>query len=299
LLVVALLAFCCVAVLRLLGVDGDQYTVPVLALTPYFGAAALLLAVLCFVLRRRISGGIATLVALSLAAVVLPRGFAEDQPQARGETVRVMAANLNKGQADARTIMDAVRAHRVDVLTLPELTRPAVAALDEAGLAAELPYRAFDPGIGGDGSGIASRYPLGQVVIGGEGSTLSQPTAVVDLPGRDDVQIVGVHVQSASHGSADVWRKELADLPAPGDQVRVLAGDFNSTVDHAAFRALLDRGFADAAEQTGHGFRATWSSPPMTIDHVLVDRRCAVPDYRVVDLPGSDHDAVLAEITLP
>ena len=54
---VALLAFCCVTVLRLLGVDGNHYTVPALALTPYFGAAALPLAVLCFVLRRRVGRG--------------------------------------------------------------------------------------------------------------------------------------------------------------------------------------------------------------------------------------------------
>jgi endonuclease/exonuclease/phosphatase family metal-dependent hydrolase len=83
----------------------------------------------------------------------------------------------------------------------------------------------------------------------------------------------------------------------------VLAGDFNSTLDHAAFRAVLDRGYVDAAEQTGKGLIPTWSSlpfgPPVTIDHVLADHRCAVRNFAVVHLPGSDHNAVFADIVLP
>jgi endonuclease/exonuclease/phosphatase family metal-dependent hydrolase len=81
----------------------------------------------------------------------------------------------------------------------------------------------------------------------------------------------------------------------------VLAGDFNATFDHAAFRGVLDHGYTDAAEQTGRGLTPTWAGwgPPITIDHVLVDNRCAVRDYSVLDLPGSDHNAVLADLQLP
>ena len=47
----------------------------------------------------------------------------------------------------------------------------------------------------------------------------------------------------------------------------------------------------------------TWPSglfpPPVTIDHILVDQRVAVESYRVLDVAGSDHRAVLAELTLP
>jgi endonuclease/exonuclease/phosphatase family metal-dependent hydrolase len=32
---------------------------------------------------------------------------------------------------------------------------------------------------------------------------------------------------------------------------------------------------------------------------VLVDRRAAVRDFAALDLPGSDHKAVFAEIRLP
>jgi len=37
----------------------------------------------------------------------------------------------------------------------------------------------------------------------------------------------------------------------------------------------------------------------LTIDHVLVDPRCAVLATSVHDLPGSDHRAVYAEFRLP
>jgi endonuclease/exonuclease/phosphatase family metal-dependent hydrolase len=36
----------------------------------------------------------------------------------------------------------------------------------------------------------------------------------------------------------------------------------------------------------------------VTIDHVLVDRRCVVEQYQVLDVPGSDHHAVFAEFFL-
>ena len=67
---------------------------------------------------------------------------------------------------------------------------------------------------------------------------------------------------------------------------------------------MLDRGYADAAERAGTGLKATWPalprrSLPITIDHVLVDRRVRVLSVHVEQLPGSDHRAVIAELVLP
>jgi endonuclease/exonuclease/phosphatase (EEP) superfamily protein YafD len=265
---------------------------------------ALLLALLAFGLRRRKVAVTLVVVAVSLGAVMLPRYVVDEQPQADGPQVRLMAANLNEGQADAETIVNAVRDHAVDVLNLPELSRDAVTALDAAGLAAELPHRVFDPGAGGNGSGIAARYPLRQIALV-ESSYLAMPSVVVDLPGREDIEVVAVHVLPPMPSNTEIWRRELAGLPdpAPHVRVRVLAGDFNATFDHAAFRGLIGRGYVDAAEQTGSGLVPTWttgvSGPPVTLDHVLVDGRCAVRDYAVLDVPGTDHDAVFAEIVLP
>jgi endonuclease/exonuclease/phosphatase family metal-dependent hydrolase len=297
------LVFVAVAVLRILGIDGNPIIVPAVALTPYVAAGGIVLAPLAYLLRRRLLAATVLLMALCLVFVLLPRMVGNDQPNARGQHLRVLAANLNDGNVDPATILKLVRDNKVDVVTLPELSYAEVPKLDELGIADDLPYRVLDPGVAGsgDGSGIFSRFPLRQTALV-DALELSMPSAIVDLPDRADIEIVAAHVQSALHGSADVWRRDLGRLPpTQPERVRVLAGDFNATFDHAAFRAVLDHGYTDAAEQTGRGLTPTWAGwgPPITIDHVLVDNRCAVRDYSVLDLPGSDHNAVLADLQLP
>jgi endonuclease/exonuclease/phosphatase (EEP) superfamily protein YafD len=276
-----------------------------MAVTPYVVAACYLLALVSVVLRRRVLALVVLVLALSLTALLGPRYFSEEQPDAKGAHLRIMAANLYLGHADARTIVDLVRQQQVDVLTMPELTPVEVDALDRAGLAEVLPYRVFDDRPGGDGSGIASNLPLRKIILMDD-TSLSQPSAVVDLPGRDDIELTAVHVlPPLSYKDVRTWRAELGGLPevTPNERVRILAGDFNATFDHAAFRNLVDRGYADAAEETGEGLDPTWSSlptgPPLTIDHIVVDSRCAVSSYAVYDLPGSDHNAIIAEVVLP
>jgi endonuclease/exonuclease/phosphatase (EEP) superfamily protein YafD len=308
LLTVLALLFLAYGVARVISLDDLvdlAFVAGAMALTPYAIAGCLLLAVVTFVLRRRMLALLVLVVALSLGALLGPRLLSEEQPQATGTHLRIMAANLYIGRADARTIVNLVRRQQVDVLTMPELTPAEVSALDNAGLAELLPYRAFDARPGGDGTGVAANVPLRQVILMPE-TTLSQPSVVVDLPGRDDVELTAVHVQPPLYDEdVRTWRTELAGLPraTPGDRVRILAGDFNATFDHAAFRNLIDRGYADAAEETGYGLDATWSSPPtgppLTIDHIVVDNRCAISSYAVYGLPGSDHNAIIAEVVLP
>ena len=83
----------------------------------------------------------------------------------------------------------------------------------------------------------------------------------------------------------------------------MLAGDFNATLDHAAFRDVLRLGYADAAQEAGNALTPTWGPPGkvalLTLDHVLVDRSCAGLECSVHKIPGSDHRAVYAEIQLP
>jgi endonuclease/exonuclease/phosphatase family metal-dependent hydrolase len=245
------------------------------------------------------------IVAFALSALLGPRYLSEEQPDADGLHLRIMAANLHLGQGDAKTIVDLVRRQQVDVLALPELTPAAVTDLERAGLTDLLPYHVFDARRGGDGSGIAANLPLRQVILI-EDSVLSQPSVVVDVPGRRDIELTAVHVQPPlSPADLRTWRAELADLPRPEPKkrLRILAGDFNATLDQAAFRDLVDRGYADAGEETGEGLTPTWASwptgPPLTIDHIVADVRCAISSYAVFDLPNSDHNAVLAEVVLP
>jgi endonuclease/exonuclease/phosphatase (EEP) superfamily protein YafD len=307
LLVLVALVFIAYGVVRVLSLEpltDSAFLIAAMAFSPYVAGACLLFAILTFLLRRRLLALVVLIVALSLTALLGPRYFSEEQPEATGARLRIMAANLYLGRADASAIVNLVRQQQVDVLTLPELTPVEVSALDNAGLRELLPYRVFDDEAGGSGSGIAAKVPLRKVILMPD-TTLNQPSVVVDLPGRDDVELTAVHIQPPlSDPSVRTWRDELARLPrTTNDRVRILAGDFNATLDHAAFRALLDRDYADAAEATGKGLESTWSSwptgPPLTIDHILVDSSCAIGSYAVFDVPGSDHNAIVAEVILP
>jgi endonuclease/exonuclease/phosphatase (EEP) superfamily protein YafD len=102
------------------------------------------------------------------------------------------------------------------------------------------------------------------------------------------------------------WKQGLeleprADLHGP---VRLLLGDFNSTLDHAPLQALLSSGYRDAAATLGDGFAGTWPYdgtplPKVTIDHVLADPRIAIRALSAHQVDGTDHRALYAQLTLP
>jgi endonuclease/exonuclease/phosphatase family metal-dependent hydrolase len=103
------------------------------------------------------------------------------------------------------------------------------------------------------------------------------------------------------------WRADLEAEPRPdaSGPPRILLGDFNATLDHQPLRALIARGYRDAADVEGVGLIGTWGPydgdpiPPVTIDHVLVDERIGVRDVRVHGVARSDHRAVIAALTVP
>lgn len=294
--------FVAFAAFRLTGVDGNRYTACALVLVPYAVAAGAVLGGLGMALGARWSGGVVLASAAALAAGVLPRVVPSRQVRREGRELRVLASNLYLGRADVKAVVELVREHRVDVLHLLELTPEAVEDFTRAGLFELLPERMMRPAPGGAGSGIASRFPMTELALAGP-SRHAQPGARIDLGGLV-VDALAVHPIPPTLSSA-TWQAELAGLPAaaPGAPVRLLAGDFNATADHAAFRRLLRAGYVDAAQRRGAGLVPTWPArafpPPVALDHVLVDARAVVLCYRVLEVPGSDHRAVYAELVVP
>ncbi|MGK5672111.1 endonuclease/exonuclease/phosphatase family protein [Micromonospora sp. URMC 106] len=296
-------------VVRLAGLDRGPL-VQLLAFTPYVAAGSLLPLVLALALRRRWPAVVAAVVAAALVAVVAPRALPAGQPATGGPTVRLLTANLLAGAADARALVDLVERHRVDVLTVQEFTPEARADLDRLGLDRLLPHRHLEPRPGTVGSGIYARFPVGEGGVrhnrGGWG--FDQAYGTVTVPGAPPVRVESAH-PAAPYAVDQVghWRTDLAAQPpaTPDGPLRILAGDFNATLDHAPLRALLSTGYVDAADEVGAGLTGTWGPydgdpiPPVTIDHVLVDRRIAVRAVAVHRVPGSDHRAVLAELRLP
>jgi endonuclease/exonuclease/phosphatase (EEP) superfamily protein YafD len=296
------------AVVRLLGLDVAHPLIALMAFTPYVAASSPVPLVIAVLLRRRAAAAVAAVVAVALAAVVLPRAVPGPQhagPDARGPRLVVMTANLRIGNGDADTVLRLAAEHRVDVLSLQELTRPALARLDAAGVRKAFPGRAVIPHPGGAGTGLMARRPLRRIAFTDPPGP-AQPEAALDVPGAVPIRIKAVHpLPPISSDSAASWERHLRALPAPRTDatLRILAGDFNGTLDQREFRRLLGRGYTDAADATGDGLHATWPvgrrRPLITIDHVLVPPGVRVRQVTVEPVPGSDHRAVIAELVLP
>ncbi|MDG4808271.1 endonuclease/exonuclease/phosphatase family protein [Micromonospora sp. WMMD1120] len=297
------------AAVRLIGLDRGPL-VQALAFTPYAAGVGVLTLLLALALRRWWPAALAALSAVALLGVVAPRAVAASQPAADGPTVRLLTANLLAGGADARTLVELVRRHDVDVLTVQEFTPDAQSALDRLGLDRLLPHRQLNAEVGTPGSGLYSRWPLSDVGLRHNlnGWGFTQAYGTVSVPGGPPVRVESAH-PSAPYALDQVgaWRADLTAQPpaTPDGGLRILAGDFNATLDHSPLRALLATGYVDAADAAGEGLTGTWGPydgdliPPVTIDHVLVDRRIAVRSVRVLPLPNTDHRPVLATLTLP
>ncbi|MEO5877788.1 MAG: endonuclease/exonuclease/phosphatase family protein [Streptosporangiaceae bacterium] len=296
------------ALVRLTGADRipglDLVLVPLISLTPYAAAVSPLPVVAALLLRRPRAAAVATLAVAGLLSAVLPRQFGGGQPAAAGPTARIVSANLQFGLGDPETLVRLVRDSKADVLSVQEFTPDARSGLQEAGLQTELPYEVLAPVWGAEGTGIYSRHPL-TILPPLPGTTMAQPRAALTL-GESKIEFTAVHpLPPISSTNSRDWRHVLSTLPAPrrAGPVQILAGDFNATFDHARFRALLGRGYADAADRRGQGLDPTWGvtqhGPPLTLDHILVSEAVAVRSYTVHDLPRSDHRAIVAELQLP
>jgi endonuclease/exonuclease/phosphatase (EEP) superfamily protein YafD len=292
---------------RLLGLERGFPLVPLVAFTPLVTVAAGAAVVVVALLRQWAAALVAAGLALALVATVAPRAVGgPTQPEGpAGPTLRVVSANMHFGTGSAEALVALARRERADVLSIQELTPPLARELDAAGLAELMPERVVLDSPGGSGIGLYGRTPLEPGTAPG---APRNPVAVATARPRGGpaVELVAVHATAPLRGSLAQWRRDLRAFPAasPDGPIRILAGDFNATLDHAELRRLLDTGYEDAAAEVGAGLRATWPHgrrfpPPVAIDHVLADRRCGVRAFSVHPIPGTDHRAVLAELVLP
>jgi endonuclease/exonuclease/phosphatase (EEP) superfamily protein YafD len=297
------------AVARLAGADrlrfAEAWSVPALSFTPQVAAAAWASALLL----RGVGPAAATAVAgAALTGAVGLRAVPDRQPAAAGPVLRVLTANLLVGRVEAKGVVELAGRMQADVLFVQELTEEAETRLEQAGLGELLPHRVTQPVRYRTRDSIYSRYPLHREPLAAP-SSAARVSARLDLPSGPSVPLTCVHAGPPrypwSPAATVRWRRELAALPGPGAGPCIVAGDFNATLDHAEFRGLLRRGYADAASQAGHGLSLTWGPRSgrrpalLAIDHVLIDRRCAVLATSVHLLAGSDHRALYAELRLP
>jgi endonuclease/exonuclease/phosphatase (EEP) superfamily protein YafD len=294
------------ALVRLLGLDSGFPVVALMAFTPYVAVAALLVAGIAVALENWVATAVAALATLCLAAAVLPRTIGDGTVEAAGrETIGVLSINAHFGGADAAAAVALVKRLDPDVLSVQELTPEFAAKLERHGIGEQLPNTVLSVVSGAPGTGIYSTLPLTELSEG-QDFGFRMPRARAELPGGGALRIVAIHPYTPTRNGIGKWEAALADLPASGRGVPwLLVGDFNATLDHAALRDVLDRGYRDAAAVAGEGLEPTWPTgrwadlPGVTIDHVIFDRRFDVVEYAVADLPNTDHRPVYARLALP
>ncbi|MEU3662107.1 endonuclease/exonuclease/phosphatase family protein [Streptomyces sp. NPDC032940] len=216
--------------------------------------------------------------------------------------LRVLTSNVEFGQG-TDALIDAVRRERPDLLFVQECERTCDAALRHA-LGAGYPHRRAVEGDGSEGSVILSRFPLAPAP--GVPGTMGMPGAVADVRGHA-VRLQLAHPMPPLPDQVGLWREELGRLrdaaAEDGGSPTVLAGDFNASQDHAAFRRILDTGLHDAARLSGADRTVSWparTAPAFgaQIDHVLVSRDFAARGARFLSLAGTDHRALVVDLTL-
>ncbi|GIJ69280.1 endonuclease/exonuclease/phosphatase family protein [Virgisporangium ochraceum] len=305
---VAVLGCAVWSVTRVFGLERGWPWVQLMAFTPYVAAAAVVVAAVALGTRRWVAGGVAVVAALALCVVVAPRAINDGRRAAGGPSLKVLSANLLAGNGDERQVLDLVRRLNVDVLALQEFSPGDLTGLAEAGADEVLPYRALYPRDGTGGSALLSRHPLRERSVRTHAGGFLQAQATVDVPGAPPVLVESVH-PTAPWGAPAMayWERDLRDQPPAtvDGPLRVLAGDFNATLDHAALRRLIDTGYRDAASVVGSGLRPSWPydekwfMPGVTLDRVLADRRIGVRAARPYRIRGTDHKAFYAELVLP
>ncbi|MFI6950211.1 endonuclease/exonuclease/phosphatase family protein [Streptomyces sp. NPDC050422] len=290
---------------RAAGADGPTPVPQALAFLPWLlvpGAAGLGLGALA----RWRGGMVWAAVALALT-VWFVRPYGPGTTGAHGPVVArldVLTSNVEFGNA-TDALIRAVRSEGPDVVFVQECDLACADAFAARVPAASYPYRDVVRLDGSHGSAILSRFPLRPA--GRIDGTMAMPGAVAVVAGRD-VRLQLAHPMPPVPGGVPLWRRELGrirDLAAAvRDRPAVVAGDFNASQDHAAFRAVLDAGgLHDSARLAGSSRTYSWPADRATplraqIDHVLVSEEFSVHSARFLRLAATDHRALLVGLEL-
>ncbi|MFI2431429.1 endonuclease/exonuclease/phosphatase family protein [Streptomyces sp. NPDC018693] len=281
--------------------DGITPVPQVLAFLPWL-LAPTGLALALALLTRWWTGLVWGVVVLGLLAWFIEPYGTTDPPAGRPvASLRVLASNVEFGRA-TDSLVTAVRRERPDLVFVTECEYGCQKTLRRE-VSGDYPYRQAVEGPSSIGSLILSRHRLTPAAV--LPGTLGMPGAVADVDGHA-VRLQLAHPMPPLPRQVSLWNRELdrvRDFSAAQRGPLVLAGDFNATQDHAAFRRILDTGLRDAARLVGEDREPSWPSgwTPVfgaQIDHVLVSADFSAHSARFLDLAGTDHRALLVDVTL-
>ncbi len=228
-------------------------------------------------------------------------------PLRAGEVgVRLFDANVSQSNRNLDEIAHEIHLDHAQVVTMEELTPPALRSLQATGVMAAYPYSLVRPTYGSFGMAIWSVFPLSGLA---EWYAAGHPElrAWLELPGHLRLRIDVLHTEAPAEGVGEPrgWvhqleaiHAELVSEPRP----LVAVGDFNATWYDWHFQALLRLGLRDAAVVAGRGWEMTWPRdqgpvvPYLCIDHVLLSPSVSLQSYALGDGQGSDHHPLFARL---
>lgn len=215
-------------------------------------------------------------------------------------TVKVMTANLQFGRATPG-LFAAVRREKPDLVYVEECSFVCADALRTGLPRSVYPYRVVVRKAGSKGSAILSVFPLRSApAVAG---TMAMPGATARIHGVP-VRVQLAHPMPPLPRQVGLWKRELGrvrSFAAAGRAPTILAGDFNASQDHAAFRRILEDGHLhDSARLAGHYRTPSWPAGAWPagpqIDHVLVSGGFTVASARFFPLRGSDHRGLVVRL---
>ncbi|VEI13417.1 endonuclease/exonuclease/phosphatase family protein [Trueperella bialowiezensis] len=287
-----------------------------------FGAAIFLL--IFGLIRRTLVGagrialvtGVAYLaMALFHGGTVYTRGLASPDQLGpdRGVTsagigngdITVLTYNTLGGSVDVDALVDAIDSNGVDVVVLPETATARGTEL--ANILAErgLAFQHFNTGTDQYQPEFKSTLVLVSEAMGEYRQTtsadgLATSVAVAPAAGNGPV-IVGVHPRAPMMESIDQWRADVSAIYSLCDErdPLIVAGDFNSTVDH---QMVVGSQCHDAAIEAGSGGLGTWPTRLPQLLGTPIDRIVHNGAYRGVDamhieLGSSDHRGLIVRLS--
>jgi vancomycin resistance protein VanJ len=255
---------------------------------PWLVAPALLLAIVAAVTRQVAVVAVA-LVPTAIWTIMFAPTLT-DHSRSGSHDLRV--AELNLGPATPGQALPPLLAEHPDLIVLEEVT-PANRGPVTKTLAAAYPHHTETGTVA-----IFSRFPLSgaepvDIHIG-----WTRAIAATVATGDGKIRIFAAHLASARADETAGRDRTLTALAAathadPSDRL-ILAGDLNTATTDRLFHEFAP--LADSQKEAGSGFGFTWPSafPVVRPDHIL-ERGLATRRSWVVEAPGSDHRAVLAD----
>jgi len=232
-------------------------------------------------------------------------------PAAERPHVRLVSAHLKAGGADPATFAELVQALDADVVAVQEL-----ASRQAEALAAVMPFGMLEPASGFKGMGIALRAPgpVRRLTLPYRDAHVAEVTPRHGRDGVEPVEVINVHIVAPHtpplHRTLSLRGGQLRalerHLDAAPERCRMVVGDFNSTPLWPLYRRLAARltdAAVAAARRGGSRPRRTWGPWPggprlLRIDHVLISG-LEVEAVRVVHVAGSDHSALVVDLSVP